>query len=137
MRGSATILVDALNRLGGRQDAPATHRDLVAAAPPDLPLVAVRAAGSGAPTVTAVNVEAFLARALDVEGEAFAALMTLVRTGHLPRGEDPGADPAAWVTANRRGVARQGLQWALDHPGAGLDDEAFALARLVLGDPAP
>lgn len=133
MHTSQTALLDALNRLGGRHDAPATSRDLVAAAPHDLPLVAV---GSGErPTVTAYNVAAFMARAAELEPEALAALERLVTCGALPPGEDPGAGtgPAlAWVSAQPKGVARQAVQWAVDHPDHGLQAEAFAITRHVL-----
>ncbi len=130
MLASETALLDALNRLGGRHDAPATSRDLIAAAPKDLPLVAVRADG---PSVTGANVEAFMARAAELEPEALAALGVLVADGVLARDADPGADPAAWAAADRKGVARQTVQWALDHPEHGLHAEAFAIARLALG----
>lgn len=130
MRASETVLLDALNRLGGRQDAPATSRDLIAAAPKDLPLVAVRAEG---PSVTGANVEAFMARAPELEPEALAALERIVAHGVLESDADPGADPAAWAAADRKGVARQTVQWALDHPEHGLQAEAFAIARLALG----
>jgi hypothetical protein len=36
------------------------------------------------------------------------------------------------VTADRKGVARQAIQYALDHPEHRLQLEAFALARHVL-----
>ena len=127
---SDTVLVDALNRLGGRNDAPAASRDLVAWAPIDLPLVAVRMEG---PRVLACNVEAFMARAIELEPEALAALHELVSTGRLDAAADPGADPATWVAHDVRGVARQGVQWVLDHPDHGLSAEGFALARLALG----
>lgn len=130
MHASETALLDALNRLGGRQDAPATTRDLIAAAPKDLPLVAVRAEG---PSVTGANVEAFMARAAELEHEALAALERLVASGVLPASDDPGADPAAWAAADRKGVARQTVQWALDHPEHGLQADAFRVARLALG----
>lgn len=133
MHASQTVLLDALNRLGGRQDAPATSRDLVAAAPHDLPLVAVTRGER--PTVTAHNVAAFMARAAELEPEALAALERLVTGGALPASEDPGAGTGAglaWVTAQPKGVARQALQWAVDHPHHGLHDEAFAIARHVL-----
>ena len=133
MHASQTALLDALNRLGGRQDAAATSRDLVAAAPHDLPLVAV---GSGEhPTVTAHNVAAFMARSAELEPEALAALERLVTAGVLPGTEDPGAghEPVvAWVTAHPKGVARQAVQWAVDHPDLGLQGEAFAIARHAL-----
>ncbi len=130
MHASETVLVDALNRLGGRQDAPANTRDLIAAAPRDLPLVAVR---SG-PTVTGYNVEAFMARAVELEPEALAALHQLVSSGVLPAAADPGiGDGTSWATADPKGVARQALQWALDHPEHALQGEAFAIARLALG----
>lgn len=133
MRASETALLDALNRLGGRQNAPATTRDLIAAAPRDLPLVAVRADG---PAVTGCNVEAFMARAVELEAEALAALVQLVATGVLPALSDPGASDDAstsWATADPKGVARQAVQWALDHPDHGLQAEAFPIARLALG----
>lgn len=130
MRASETALLDALNRLGGRQEAPPTSRDLIAAAPKDLPLVAVRLEG---PSVTGANVEAFMARAPELEPEALAALERLVADGVLPAGADPGADPAAWAAADRKGVARQAVQWALDHPEHALGAEAFAIARRALG----
>ncbi len=132
MHASETVLLDALNRLGGRQDAPATTRDLIAAAPRELPLVAVRADG---PVVTAANVEAFMARSAELEHEAFAALEQLVATGVLPAPSDPAAGGGAtsWATADPRGVARQAVQWALDHPEHGLHAEAFRIARLTLG----
>ena len=130
MAASDSVLVDALNRLGGRNDAPAASRDLVAWAPVDLPLVAVRMEG---PRVLACNVEHFMARAAELEPEALAALHELISTGRLDVGADPGADPATWVAADVRGVARQGVQWVLDHPEHGLADEGFRLARLALG----
>ncbi|MCW3011762.1 MAG: hypothetical protein JWO90_2166 [Solirubrobacterales bacterium] len=133
MHASETALLDALNRLGGRQDAPATSRDLIAAAPRDLPLVAIRIDG---PAVTGFNVEAFMARAAELEAEALAAIHRLVATGVLPASEDPGAGHDAstlWATADTKGVARQAVQWALDHPEQGLQGEAFAIARLALG----
>ncbi len=136
MHASETALLDALNRLGGRQDAPATTRDLIAAAPRDLPLVAVRADGVGGPAVTGFNVEAFMARAAEMEPEALAALQQLVATGVLAATADPGAggeQGTSWATADPKGVARQAVQWALDHPEVGLQGEAFALARLALG----
>lgn len=133
VRASETALLDALNRLGGRQAAPPTTRDLIAAAPRDLPLVAVRAAG---PSVTGYNVEAFMARAPELEPEALAALHELVAAGVLAAAADPGAGHDAstsWATADPKGVARQAVQWALDHPEHALQAEAFALARLALG----
>ncbi|MBA2349972.1 MAG: hypothetical protein H0V81_16980 [Solirubrobacterales bacterium] len=133
MHASQTALLDALNRLGGRQDAPATSRDLVAAAPHDLPLVAV--SSGERPTVTAHNVAAFIARAAELEPEALAALEKLVIAGALTAGDDPGAgtEPGlAWVTAHPKGVARQAVQWAVDHPDHGLQAEAFAIARRAL-----
>lgn len=133
MAASETVLLDALNRLGGRQDAPATTRDLIAAAPRDLPLVAVRADG---PAVTAFNVEAFMARAVELEPEAVGALEQLVAAGVLSAHDDPGAGGDAstsWATADPKGVARQAVQWSLDHPEHGLQAEAFAIARLALG----
>ncbi len=133
VHASETALLDALNRLGGRQGAPATTRDLIAAAPVDLPLVAVRASG---PAVTGYNVEAFMARAAEVEAEALGALHALVATGVLPASADPGAGSdrgTCWATANPKGVARQAVQWALDHPEHGLQGEAFQIARLALG----
>lgn len=133
MHASETALLDALNRLGGRQEAPATTRDLIAAAPRDLPLVAVRADG---PVVTAANVEAFMGRVTGLEAEALAALERLVAVGVLAAGDDPGAGGSgstSWATADPKGVARQTVQWALDHPEHGLHGEAFALARLALG----
>ena len=132
MHASETALLDALNRLGGRQDAPATARDLIAAAPRDLPLVAVRAAG---PAVTGCNVEAFMARAAELEPEAMAALERLVATGVLPAQDDPGAGAelsTSWATADPKGVARQAVQWALDHPELGLQADAFRIAQLAL-----
>lgn len=133
MHASETVLIDALNRLGGRQDAPATTRDLIAAAPRDLPLVAVSAGG---PSVTGFNVEAFMARAAELEPVALAALQQLVSTGVLPADADPGAghdSGTSWATADPKGVARQAVQWALDHPEHALHSEAFAIARLALG----
>lgn len=133
MHASETALIDALNRLGGRQDAPATTRDLIAAAPRDLPLVAV---GADGPVVTGYNVEAFMARAAELEPEAMDALERLVATGVLAGASDPGAGagPATcWATADPKGVARQAVQWALDHPEHGLQGEAFRIARLALG----
>ena len=129
MAASDTVLLDALNRLGGRQDAPPTSRDLIAAAPRDLPLVRVHPEG---PRVDAHNVEAFMARAAELEHVAFEALHRLVGEGLLPAMADPGAEPATWVTADRKGVARQAIQYALDHPEHRLQLEAFALARHVL-----
>ena len=129
MAASDTVLLDALNRLGGRQAAPPTSRDLIAAAPPDLPLVRVHPAG---PRVDAHNVEAFMARAAELEHVAYEALHRLVASGGLPAAADPGTEPATWVTADRRGVARQAVQYALDHPGHQLQHEAFAIARRVL-----
>jgi len=133
VHASETALLDALNRLGGRQDAPATTRDLIASAPRDLPLVAVRVEG---PAVTGVNVEAFMARAAELEPHALAALEQLVATGVLPALSDPGAGgdgSTSWATADPKGVARQAVQWALDHPEHGLHAEAFRIARLALG----
>lgn len=133
VRASETALLDALNRLGGRQDAPATTRDLIAAAPHDLPLVAVRSAG---PKVTGYNVEAFMARASELEAEALTALGRLVATGVLAAPSDPGAGndgSTCWATADSKGVARQAVQWALDHPEHGLHAEAFEIARRALG----
>ena len=134
MHASETALLDALNRLGGRQDAPATTRDLIAAAPRDLPLVAVRAEG---PAVTGFNVEAFMARAIELEPEAMAALELLVATGALAATGDPGAgfdgSATCWATADPKGVARQAVQWALDHPEHGLQGDAFRIARLARG----
>ena len=130
--GSDTALLDALNRLGGRQAVPGANRDLVAAAPRDMPLVAVRTVADAAPSVVAHDVVAFMARALELEPEAFGALERLVAGGVLRLDEDPGADPATWVTQDRRGVARQAVQWALDHPEHGLGGAAFRLAQLVI-----
>lgn len=133
VHASETVLLDALNRLGGRQDAPATTRDLIAAAPRDLPLVAVRAEG---PAVTGFNVEAFMARVIELESEGLAALEQLVATGVLAALSDPGAGgdgSTSWATADPKGVARQAVQWALDHPEHGLQGEAFRIARLALG----
>ncbi|MDQ3630771.1 MAG: hypothetical protein M3417_05755 [Actinomycetota bacterium] len=133
MHASETALLDALNRLGGRQDAPATTRDLIAAAPRDLPLVAVRPDG---PAVTASNVEAFMARSAELEPEALTALGQLVATGVLAASSDPGAGDdgsTSWATQDPKGVARQAVQWAIDHPEHRLHAEAFAIARLALG----
>ena len=130
---SETALLDALNRLGGRQDAPATTRDLIAAAPRDLPLVAVRADG---PAVTAFNVEAFIARSVELEPDALTALEQLVATGVLAASSDPGAGndgSMCWATAHPKGVARQAVQWDLDHPEHRLHGAAFQIARLALG----
>ena len=136
MAASDTVLIDALNRLGGRQHAVPAERDLVAWAPVDLPLVAVRVGSppaAPAPRVVACNVEQFMARAPELEPEAFAALRHVIATGHLAEAADPGADPAQWVAADVRGVARQALQWVLDHPEHALQGEGFELARLALG----
>lgn len=133
MAASDTVLVDALNRLGGRQHAVPAERDLVAWAPVDLPLVAVRIGAPPAPRVIACNVEQFMARAPELEVEAFGALRDLIATGHLDERLDPGADRAHWVTSDVRGVARQALQWVLDHPEHALQAEGFELARLALG----
>ncbi len=133
MHASETALLDALNRLGGRRDAPATTRDLIATAPRDQPLVAVRSDG---PAVTAFNVEAFMARSIELEPDALTALEQLVATGVLAALSDPGAgddDSLCWATADPRGVARQAVQWAIDHPEHQLHAEAFAIARLALG----
>lgn len=133
VHASETALLDALNRLGGRRDGPATTRDLIAAAPRDLPLVAVR---FDEPAVTAFNVEAFMARSIELEPDALAALEQLVATGVLAAPSDPGAgddESVCWATADPRGVARQAVQWALDHPEHRLHAEAFRLARLALG----
>jgi hypothetical protein len=73
-----------------------------------------------------------MARAAEVEHVAFEALHRLVGDGLLPAVADPGAEPATWVTADRKGVARQAIQYALDHPEHRLQLEAFALARHVL-----
>jgi hypothetical protein len=134
VHASETALLDALNRLGGRQDAPATSRDLVVAAPHDLPLVAVR--GGERPTVTGLNVSAFMARAAELEVEAMAALEQLVMTGALSARDDPGAGldaSTSWATAHPKNVARQAVQWALDHPDHGLQAAAFDIARRALG----
>lgn len=134
MHASETALLDALNRLGGRQDAPATSRDLVAAAPHDLPLVAVR--GGEHPAVTGLNVSAFMARAAELEAEAMAALEQLVVTGALSAHEYPGAGhdtSTSWATAHPKNVARQAVQWAVDHPDHGLQGAAFRIARRALG----
>lgn len=133
MRASETVLLDALNRLGGRQDAPATTRNLIAAAPRDVPLVAVCSTG---PKVTGYNVEAFMARASELELEALTALEQLVATGVLAAPSDPGAGGSrstCWATADSQAVARQAVQWALDHPEHRLHAEAFRIARLALG----
>ncbi len=133
VHASETALLDALNRLGGRRDAPATTRDLIAAAPRDLPLVAVCSDG---PAVTAFNVEAFIARSVEREPEALTALEQLVATGVLAALSDPGAGDGGsmcWATADPKGVAQQAVQWALDHPEHRLHAEGFRIARLALG----
>jgi hypothetical protein len=132
MAASDTVLIDALNRLGGRQHAVPAERDLVAWAPVDLPLVAVRT-GDAPPRVAACNVEHFMARAPELEPEALGALAELVSAGRLDAAADPGADPATWVARDVRGVARQAVQWVLDHPEHGLRAQGFELARLALG----
>ena len=91
--------------------------------------------GGERPTVTAHNVAAFMARAAELEPQALAAIERLVTDGALPAAEDPGAGTGAglaWVTEQPRGVARQAVQWAVDHPDHGLQDEAFRVARHVL-----
>ena len=96
-------------------------------------LVAVR---GDVPTVTGCNVEAFMARAAGLEPDALAALEQLVDAGVLATSADPGAGagpPTAWATANPKGVARQAVQWALDHPEHALQGEAFRIARHALG----
>lgn len=131
VHASTTALLDALNRLGGRQDSHATTRDLIVAAPRDVPLVAV----APGPAVTGHNVEAFMARAAGLEAQAFTSLEQLVATGLLHAVDDPGAGDGAgtsWATADPKGVARQAVQWALDHPEHAMQAQAWAIARLAL-----
>lgn len=116
-----------LNRLGGRTDAPAAQRDLVALAPAYLPLVEVRGAADGGVRVTALNVEELMTRHEGDEGTAMELLTDLVRDG--AQRDDAGT---FWTTRDRRDLARQTLQWALDHADAGLTAEAFVVARAAV-----
>lgn len=123
---SRSVLVAMLNRLGGRTDAPAAHRDLVALAPAYLPLVEVRREPGGGVRVLALNVAELMARYEGDEATAMELLSDLVREG--ARREDAGT---FWTTRDRRDLARQTLQWALDHADAALTAEAFVVARAV------
>lgn len=118
-----------LNRLGGRTDAPAAHRDLVALAPPYLPLVEICRATDGGVRVVALNVEELMAR---YEGDEAAAMELL--SGLVQQGAQRDEGGTFWTTRDRRDLARQTLQWALDHPEAALTAEAFAVARAVVED---
>ena len=56
-------------------------------------------------------------------------LLHLVREG--ARRDDAGT---FWTTRDRKDLARQTLQWALDHADAALTAEAFEVARAVTGE---
>jgi len=113
---SQSVLVAMLNRLGGRSDAPAAHRDLVALAPTYLPLVEVSGEAGGGVRVVALNVEELMTRYEGDEAAAMELLSGLVREGA------------------RRDLARQTLQWALDHAELALTAEAFVVARAAVED---
>lgn len=127
-----TALVALLNRLGGRTDSVAASRDLVAIAPQYLPLVQVEDRGADGVSVSAMNVEELMARSLGDELSAMTLLTALVRDGAARAPALPGGGPAFWTARDPRDVARQTLQWALDHPEVGLEPEAFAVARLLV-----
>ncbi|MTD43220.1 hypothetical protein GKE82_02590 [Conexibacter sp. W3-3-2] len=129
---STTALVALLNRLGGRTDAVAASRDLIGLAPVHLPLVLVEDLGPEGVRVSALNVEELMARRLDEEQEAMALLGEVVRLGGVREPDPAGGPPAFWSARDPRDVARQALQWALDHPELELSGAAFAVARGVL-----
>jgi len=126
---SQSVLVAMLNRLGGRSDAPAAHRDLVALAPTYLPLVEVSGEAGGGVRVVALNVEELMTRYEGDEAAAMELLSGLVREG--ARRDDAGT---FWTTRDRRDLARQTLQWALDHAELALTAEAFVVARAAVED---
>lgn len=131
---SPSVLVSMLNRLGGRTDSVAASRDLVALAPAHLPLVQVEDLGADGVHVTALNVEELMAQWHGDELVAMQLLVTLVRDGTTRSPSVSGTTQAFWTTRDRRDLARQTLQWALDHPDADLDRQAFAVARGVLDE---
>lgn len=126
---SQSVLVAMLNRLGGRTDAPPAHRDLVALAPAYLPLVEVCRESDGGVRVVALNVAELMVRYEGDEGSAMDLLSDLVREG--ARRDDAGT---FWTTRDRKDLARQTLQWALDHADVALTAEAFEVARAVADD---
>lgn len=126
---SQSVLVAMLNRLGGRTDAPAAHRDLVALAPAYLPLVEVSTGTDGGVRVLALNVAELMVRYENDEQAAMELLSGLVRDG--ARRDEGGT---FWTTRDRKDLARQTLQWALDHAEVGLTPAAFEIAREVADD---
>jgi hypothetical protein len=130
-----TALVAMLNRLGGRTDCVSAHRDLVSLAPQYLPLVQVEDRGTDGVHVTALNVEELMSRSAGDEPSAMELLTALVRDGAARAPALPGGGPAFWTARDPRDVARQTLQWAIDHPEHALEPEAFAVARLQLDAP--
>jgi len=127
-----TALVAMLNRLGGRTDSVAASRDLVTLAPAYLPLVQVEDVGAEGMRIAALNVEELMSRSAGDEPAAMALLADLVREGAVRAPARPGGHAAFWTARDPRDVARQALQWALDHPEAELSAEAFGVARAVL-----
>lgn len=133
---SQSVLVSLLNRLGGRADAQPAQRDLVALAPVHLPLVEVCDHGPGGIAVHALNVEELMARSLGEETAAMELLATIVARGGTRAAAGGSGPETFWTARDRRTLARQALQWALDHPEAGLSGAAFGVARTAL-DEAP
>lgn len=131
---SQSVLVAMLNRLGGRTDSVAARRDLVSVSPSHLPLVEVEDRGADGVRVTALNVEELMSVSGGDEALALELLATLVREGATRGAALSGLGAAYWTTRDRRDLARQTLQWALDHPETGLESEAFTVARGVLDD---
>lgn len=131
---SQTALVAMLNRLGGRTDSVAACRDLVTRAPGHLPLVLVEDLGADGVRLSALNVEELMSRSLGDEPAAMALLAEVVRIGGVRAPALPGGRPGFWTARDPRDLARQTLQWTLDHPEADLAAEAFAVARSVLDD---
>ncbi len=129
-----SALVAMLNRLGGRTDSVAASKDLVSIAPAYLPLVQVEDLGADGMRIAALNVEELMARSIGDEAAAMALLADLARDGAVRAPALPGGHPAFWTARDPRDVARQALQWALDHPEADLSAQAFAVARGVLDD---
>lgn len=130
---SPTALVAMLNRLGGRTDGVAASRDLITLAPARLPIVLVEDHGETDVRVSALNVEELMSRRLGEEPAAMALLGDLVRAGAVREpARAPGTAAVWWSARDARDVARQTLQWALDHPEADLTAEAFLVARAVL-----
>jgi hypothetical protein len=131
-----SVLLSVLNRLGGRTEAVAASRDLVGLAPAHLPVVSVEDRGADGVAVTAMSVEELMTRHLGEETAVLELLHVVARDGATRAALLPGLPVAFWTSRDPRDLARQVVQWAIDHPDVGLETEAFALARAVLDGPS-